>query len=377
MIGADRKGFRSRVSDRHRLEAGKTPRSTPQGITAHSYALHHPGARTGPVGSISPSSRYQNPGILPAAALVTPHGRRSGATKVDRRRPSGLHEPYLGPPAGWPVVPAPFLLVASEPDPVASRVVELWGAPPATGDHVDGVPIRQLGPDVLLLRRAGLHVQDERLDLKLPPALAARVPTLVFASVHRSRQNVPCFTVHPLGNVGPSAEVGGRPRTLVPTDPRAMAATLRALGERSPEAGLTATYEATHHGPELALPAFFAEIGYGTLGQPAPEAVRVLAATLREIAPDPSDRAVLGVGGGHYAPHFTELAVRRRWAFGHILSRHALADLDAPTARSAFEQTPEAVGILYARDRDAESTMVRSVGPRRAETDAPLRSADR
>jgi D-aminoacyl-tRNA deacylase len=268
-----------------------------------------------------------------------------------------------------------YLVVASEADPVASRLVERWGVSDSTGWFIDGAPIRRLGPDALLLRRPGLHIHDEGLDLRLPVQLRNPPITMVFPSIHRSEQGVECLTVHPLGNPGEAAEVGGRARTLTPTDPRRMAATLRRLSEMGESFGLSATYEATHHGPELAHPAFFVEIGYGTAAVPTEEAIEVLASTIPEILPDSRDLIALAVGGGHYAPHFTYLALRRHWAFGHILSRHALTGLDAPTARSAFDRTPGSEGILFARAEDATNPVFSGLGPRLRDGQAPPRDA--
>ncbi len=289
---------------------------------------------------------------------------------VGRRRPRWL---YAGVAPGCNVTPG-CLLVLSEPDPVASRVAEIWGAPPSTGEHVDGAPIRQLGPDLWTLRRPGPHIHDEHLDARLPRSGPLAELTLIFPSIHRSEQNVPCLTVHPLGNPGPIAEVGGRPRTLVPTDPRRMAAVLRALSERAGGSGLDVTYEATHHGPELGRPAFFAEIGFGESSAPSERSVRVLADALREPVLDPADRVALACGGGHYAPHFTELALVRRWAFGHVLSRHALESIDRATARSAFDLTPGAEGIVFARARDQDHPALSGLAERRRDQEAPFRT---
>ena len=268
-----------------------------------------------------------------------------------------------------------YLVVISELDPVAQGAAELWGTLPATGDRLDGVPIRRLSEEVLVVRRAGRHIHDERLDRNLPASVRSLWPTLVFPSIHRSAKNIPGMTVHALGNPGPAADLGGRPGTLVPTDPRSATAVLRALAERAPAVGLPVSYEATHHGPELDLPAFFVEIGSGEVSDPPPEPVRVLAGCLTSIVPDARDRVVLGVGGGHYAPHFSELALRRRWAFGHILSRHAHEGLTREVAHAAWEQTPHAEGILYARARDAGLPALTGLGERRRDTEAPLRQS--
>ncbi len=267
-----------------------------------------------------------------------------------------------------------YLLVVSEPDPVARRVAERWGTPRPTGEHVDGAAVRELSAHALMLRRPGPHVHDERLDRRLPPQLIAEGISLVFPSIHRSEQNLPCLTVHPLGNPGPTAEIGGSPRALSPTDPGLMVALLRRMSERAPAIGLRACYESTHHGPWLGLPSLFVEIGYGHLPDPPDEAVKLLSELLPSIETTAGDRIAVAVGGGHYAPHFTDLAIRRSWAFGHILSRHALVGLDGPTAQSAYRLSPGAEGIVYARAADAGIPAFAGLGPRLRESLAPERS---
>lgn len=278
-----------------------------------------------------------------------------------------------GSEGGGPAEPS-VLVVASAVDPVARALANRWGTPPATGLAVDGAAVRRFPDGPYYLRRPEIHIHDERLDLRLPPEIASRRPTLVFPSIHRSAQNVRSLTVHPLGNPGSTAEVGGRPRALVPTNPSLMTAALRALAEEGGKIGSTATFEATHHGPELGLPAFFVEIGFGELEGPPEDEVEVLARVLPRLAPEVTRHVALGVGGGHYVPHFTDLALRREWAFGHLLSRHALEQIDAPTVRAAWEGTPGAQGVLFARAADQAHPALQGLGPRLKDGDAPPRS---
>lgn len=273
----------------------------------------------------------------------------------------------------FPAVGVEVVVMISALDPVATAVAERWGILDAFGAQVDGAPIRRLNDRTAVVRRPGAHTHDEDVDLRLPESIRESRPTLVFPSIHRSERNVPCLTVHPLGNPGLRAEVGGRPRSLVPTDPRRMVHALRLLDEEGSPLGLKATYEATHHGPAVGLPAFFIEIGYGELPHPPPEAVRALADVISHVETVPGDRVALGVGGGHYVPHFTDLALRRRWAFGHLLSRHALPELTRATAEEAFATTPGAEGVVYARAEDTGHPVFTGVGPRLREQDAPDR----
>ncbi|MGA7923242.1 MAG: D-aminoacyl-tRNA deacylase [Thermoplasmata archaeon] len=264
--------------------------------------------------------------------------------------------------------------MASAGDPVAGALLECWGTPRATGEQVDGVAIRELAPGVGLLHRESMHIYDDDLDRRLPPAWRSPEVPLVFPSIHRSDSGRPSLTVHPLGNVGPTADVGGRARTLVPTAPRLMTDALRRLPEAASRLDYSVSFEATHHGPALSTPAFFVEIGTGDGSRPPSSLVRAFADLLVGLEADPRDRVVLGVGGGHYAPHFTDLVLRRRWAFGHILSRHALAVADSSTLRAARSLTPGAEGFLTHRAQDAEDSFVDAMGPRLAETEAELRT---
>lgn len=269
----------------------------------------------------------------------------------------------------------PIVIVAAEPDPVASALVERWQGLAASEWKVDGATVRRFEEGPYLLRRPVRHIFDERLDARLPEPLRAQRPTLVFPSIHKSAQNQRALTAHPLGNPGPSAEVGGRPGIFVPTDPPLMTSTLRLLTEEAPRVGTPVTFEATHHGPELGLSAFFVEIGYGELPHPPEEELRLLASVLPRLVREHGDRVVVGVGGGHYVPRFTDLAVKRRWAFGHLLSRHALSEMRRSTVSAALEATPQAEGFLFARAADQELESVRGLAPRLREQDAPLRSA--
>jgi hypothetical protein len=231
---------------------------------------------------------------------------------------------------------ADYLIVLSAPDPVAQGVSARLGTGTPTGEHLDGASVRWVAPRVAAVQRSELHIFDAELD----------------------------------------AEVGGQPRTLVPSDPRRMTDALRRLAEGASAVGRPATYEATHHGPLLTVPAFFLEVGGGDPDHPPKIALDLLARVVREIVPDATDHVVLGVGGGHYAPHFTDLALRRSLAFGHLLPRHALDELTTETAADARARTPDSEGVVYARAADAERPQSAGWGPRFRESNAARRGGD-
>jgi D-tyrosyl-tRNA(Tyr) deacylase len=264
-----------------------------------------------------------------------------------------------------------YLVVVSDEDPLAALIAEPWGTPSSVGEFVEGSPLRQLAPDVELLRRPILHIFDAGLSHALPPRLRS-VP-IVFPSQHRSESGIACLTVHPLGNFGPTAEVGGEPGRLTPTAARLMTDALRAAVEPAEAVGVPATFEATHHGPLLHQPAFFVEIADALSETDRRLVAGPLADALKDLAEDPSDRVAIGVGGGHYAPHFTELALRRRWAFGHLVPRHALGDITPDVQRQLREGFPAPEGALFQRASDADRLEWKNWGPRLRESDAPAR----
>lgn len=290
-----------------------------------------------------------------------------------------------GPGRSGPVPPAPvvsppirlrFLILLAEGDRVAAGLARFWGTPPATGARLDGVPIREMPGGFATVRRPGVPSTDDRWPDFLPSALRNPPIPVILPSVHRSRGGVRSFTVHPLGSWGiPRAGGSAEPLALVPTAPRLMAATLRLLAESAGPTGVPASYEATHHGPFVAHPCFFIEIGGGPGPEgPTPEELAVLAASLAGAVEDPRDRIAIGVGGGHYVPHFTELALRRQWAFGHLLPRHVLESLTSEGVRAAWATTPGAEGILCARAVDRTIPAWAGVGPMLKDSDAPKRS---
>lgn len=246
-----------------------------------------------------------------------------------------------------------YVLVVSEEDPVARAVSAGW----TLGDRTEGaaraIGVRRLGPEVGVLRRPGLHIHED--GLAVPGERPEDdPPTLVFPSVHRSATETAALTVHPLGNPTAAAEVGGRPERLVATDPRLMTDALRRIAELGVRIGWPATFEATHHGPSLSQPAFFVEIGAPDFAHPPEETVAGFAGLLPELEGDPADRVAVGLGGGHYAPHFSDLAKERRWAFGHLLPRYVQATAPLGIVRAAVRASPGAEGVIYHRASDQE-----------------------
>ena len=82
---------------------------------------------------------------------------------------------------------------------------------------------------------------------------------IIFMSRHSSSSGIPALTVHSMGNWGAEARLGGMPHMLSMSAPSAMLEMLKRFNRS--DMGVDKTYEATHHGPLLSTPSFFAELG--------------------------------------------------------------------------------------------------------------------
>jgi len=184
--------------------------------------------------------------------------------------------------------------------------------------HLDGV-------DSLIRRH---------FDMNLPGTIPDRpegdtpLDLLVFLSKHSSGAGIESLTVHPPGNLS-EAEHGGRSRYLPPSAPLHMAAALRSLYREKKAEGIRdrVSMEVTHHGPAVDSPSFFIEIGSSPGRWSDPLLGRVVARSLLSgeiLAPDPSTPIAVGIGGGHYAPRFSDRALRGKFAFGHMVPDHVM-----------------------------------------------------
>ena len=168
---------------------------------------------------------------------------------------------------------------------------------------------------------------------------------VIFLSRHASVNPVPILTVHVTGNYG-VAELGGSPRTLAPAAPAMMQATLRALARHCPE-GYQVSYEVTHHGPTtLVHPSFFVEIGSTEKEWGDPVAGRAVAEAVLDAEPV-NAIPLIGIGGTHYAPRETAIALTTRGAFGHIASsRRQVAALDREMVQAMIEKSGAVAAYL-------------------------------
>ena len=147
----------------------------------------------------------------------------------------------------------------------------------------------------------------------------------IFASTHRSESAKPCFTAHTPGNYG-AADMGGEAHTLNIASAARLSAAVHKMKELSDASSLKweVAVEVDHHGPTLARPVLFVEIGSSEREWGIPEAGMICAQGIIAAAQAaPLAEAAVGFGGTHYCPKFTR-TILSGTPLGHIISGYSL-----------------------------------------------------
>ena len=211
-------------------------------------------------------------------------------------------------------------------------------------------------------------IRHENIDIELHDQLSLTPDIAIFLSRHRSKTGEPTLTVHPIGNFS-DAQFGGQPKTLIPTVPKLMTHLLRLIAKNLQKTDLTykVCYEVTHHGPYLQIPTVFVEVGSTEIQWQQKEPATIIATSLLEMLPShqneddfPKDIPVLiGIGGGHYAPRFTEIALQKNVAFGHMIPTYKIDEgaITDEILEQAMQKTPGFTGV-YLHKKDLKKSQV-------------------
>lgn len=200
--------------------------------------------------------------------------------------------------------------------------------------------------DMCLATSDVLHLYLDHIDRTFSEETGVPVEEVIFLSKHRAASGRPTLTMHPIGNFG-KAEHGGMDRTLVPASPSFLSGLLRELAARGRHLPFQISYEVTHHGPYLEVPTTFVEIGSDESRWGDREAAKALAGSILHCQPG-SGPVVVGVGGGHYAPRFTEVTLAKKVRFGHMVAKHVLEAGDEGHALGSVEMAMRASGTRSA-----------------------------
>ncbi len=223
-----------------------------------------------------------------------------------------------------------------------------------------GHPVLRCG-DLLMVTIEEVHIYADAIDELVEAGTGHAVDEVIFLSRHRAASGKPSLTVHPIGNWG-QADYGGREGTLVPPAPHLMTSLLRSVRDAAEELSYDVTFEVTHHGPLLTRPTLFVEIGSGESTWGNMDAAVAIANSLLKVNVQEYPVAI-GVGGGHYAPRYTDVALSKRISFGHMLPGYAIDLSDPNDLRNKIEMALSVSGakLAYIHKKSmkrSEATMV-------------------
>ncbi|KAJ6868566.1 hypothetical protein NC651_033597 [Populus alba x Populus x berolinensis] len=238
-----------------------------------------------------------------------------------------------------------ILLVATTSDPAsigpASALLAMpgWHTGPSLQDAVSFV-----NKEVRLIKVDNSLVKEDHLDKRWEEATGELVDEIIFLSKHAASSTRPSLTVHPIGTPhigeGEVLFAGGKPGWAAPPNPR-IGPWLRLLRTIAESHKLTpefeVTLEATHHGPLTNSPTMFVEIGSTEEYWRRQDAAQAIALLVWEglglgggISVGDwgrnggSNKILLGIGGGHYAPRHMDIVQKDGVWVGHLLSGYSL-----------------------------------------------------
>ncbi len=239
-----------------------------------------------------------------------------------------------------------ILFVASKRDTaavnIAEKLVTNHGLK-STTENFDGNPVFSKtlsnGNTVKLI-----YIEQDSVNTQ-SMVFPSSLSLLVFLSRHKSLSGTPTLSVHTPGNFS-KADLGGLPRTVSISPASAMKEALKEMKIAQVEMSLEyeVSYECTHHGPSLNVPTMFVELGSSEKQWHDTKAAEAVArGALAATSAITTNSAVLGIGGPHYNMKFTQKALETETAFGHIVPKYAIGELDSEILRQCVERTVEPV----------------------------------
>jgi D-aminoacyl-tRNA deacylase len=241
-----------------------------------------------------------------------------------------------------------ILLVASRKDTASLNIAKhILNHYPfsVTGETFQEKPI--FSADINRKKVTFIMLNEEAVNAQHLPDSFAHLSLIVFISRHSSTSGTPTLSVHTPGNLG-EAKLGGLPKQVSISPATAMRDALKALMlfKEGMKLDYEISYECTHHGPSLDVPAMFVELGSSPKqwrDSKAAEAVAHAAMSAIGKFGVSEKTAVLGIGGTHYNQRFTRMAVDGEAVFGHMIPKYAVPCLDAEILRQCVEKTVEKV----------------------------------
>lgn len=214
--------------------------------------------------------------------------------------------------------------------------------------------------DIIMLTINDKKILHENIDKEVEKKLKIKPKQAIFISRHTSKTGTATLTVHPIGNYG-LAEFGGKTKTLCKSSPRLMSELLRMLKKNSEKAKTyhKVCFEVTHHGPYLEIPSLFIEVGSTKEEWIKKQPAEIIAKSILDLLESyhyeenlSKDIPVLiGIGGGHYAPRFTDVVLEKKAAFGHMIPRYHIdsGNINDEILERSLQATPDVKAVYFHR----------------------------
>jgi D-aminoacyl-tRNA deacylase len=194
-----------------------------------------------------------------------------------------------------------------------------------------------------------IRLNEESINAQSLPESFPDAELVIFISRHSSQSGIPTLTVHPPGNFA-DADFGGLPRTVSISPAVAMSDTLKMLmffQQKFELLTYEVSFEVTHHGPSLNMPAMFVELGSSNsqwIDLKAANAVAcAVISTIGNFESKPAQKAVIGIGGTHYNKKFTRMALNNETIFGHMIPKYAVVNVNVSILKHCVERSLEQI----------------------------------
>jgi D-aminoacyl-tRNA deacylase len=233
---------------------------------------------------------------------------------------------------------------------IRERLFDLHGYSEFRNEFFDGSPVHTLTPpsdNILLVssQKDIVYVEglDERFGKDDPDSTR-----YVFISRHRAESGIPSLTAHFTGNLGPTADFGGRPEEVARHSPALLKNYLLALNSHHSEIPqqYNITLEATHHGPtDLGSSVLFVELGSTEDQWRDVDTARVIAKSLLEALTSKKtfSKCGIGIGGTHYPEKLNNMILETETALSVIIPKYALEYLDSKLLDQIMQKSDQEV----------------------------------
>ncbi len=203
-----------------------------------------------------------------------------------------------------------------------------------TANTYDNEPVYEFGNILLFTtQKESIHCEDIDKDIQ--------AEAIIFATTHKSQQEIKALCVHVPGNWG-KAELGGKDRELCIAPAAITKLLFVEIVKLAENSGYEPTLEVTHHGPYLAnTPSCFIELGSTAREWQDKHAASIIArAIVFGLEKKPEElKTAIGIGGGHYAPYFSKIMLLPGIAVAHICPKYNLGNLDYEMLEKAIQRS--------------------------------------